>query len=77
MAAIKSPPFYDALLGCDAYDMKERPAGEPGEPRRWAISRRIRVFDVADLMPVSQAQIIADILPLREAVATRQWPDAF
>ncbi|MBO0735694.1 MAG: hypothetical protein J2P48_03880 [Alphaproteobacteria bacterium] len=60
--------------------MKERPAGEPGEPRRWAISRRSTVrefFDVADLVPVSQAQIIADIHSLREAAATRQWLDAF
>src|SRR5271170_5778569 len=38
-------------------------AGELGEPRRWAIAHQIAVgefFDAADLVPVSQAHIMAD-----------------
>jgi predicted aconitase len=38
-------------------------AGEAGEPRRWAIAHQIAVgefFDAADLVPVSQAHIMAD-----------------
>ena len=38
-------------------------AGEFGEPRRWAITHQIAVgefFDAADLVPVSQAHIMAD-----------------
>jgi predicted aconitase len=45
-------------------------AGELGEPRRWAISHQIAVgefFDAADLVPVSQAHIMADTESLGEA----------
>ena len=38
-------------------------AGAAGEPRRWAIAHQIAVgefFDAADLVPVSQAHIMAD-----------------
>src|ERR1700731_2396813 len=38
-------------------------AGAMGEPRRWAIEHQIAVgefFDAADLVPVSQAHIMAD-----------------
>ena len=45
-------------------------AGEAGEPRRWAIAHQIAVgefFDAADLVPVSQAHIMADTESLGEA----------
>jgi predicted aconitase len=45
-------------------------AGEFGEPRRWAIEHQIAVadfFDAADLVPVSQAHIMADTESLGEA----------
>jgi predicted aconitase len=45
-------------------------AGEAGEPRRWAIEHQIAVgefFDAADLVPVSQAHIMADTESLGEA----------
>jgi predicted aconitase len=45
-------------------------AGELGEPRRWAIQHQIAVgefFDAADLVPVSQAHIMADTESLGEA----------
>ena len=45
-------------------------AGELGEPRRWAIEHQITVgefFDAADLVPVSQAHIMADTESLGEA----------
>src|SRR4029077_9627432 len=52
---------------------EERPilAGEAGEPRRWAIAHQIAVgefFDAADLVPVSQAHIMADTESRGEAV---------
>ncbi len=45
-------------------------AGEMGEPRRWAVEHQIAVgafFDAADLVPVSQAHIMADTESLGEA----------
>ena len=45
-------------------------AGAAGEPRRWAIEHQIAVgefFDAADLVPVSQAHIMADTESLGEA----------
>src|SRR6266852_2978495 len=45
-------------------------AGERGEPRRWAIAHQIAVgefFDAADLVPVSQAHIMADTESLGES----------
>jgi predicted aconitase len=45
-------------------------AGKAGEPRRWAIAHQIAVgefFDAADLVPVSQAHIMADTESLGEA----------
>src|SRR5260370_29356856 len=45
-------------------------AGEAGEPRRWAIEHQIAVgefFDAADLVPVSQAHVMADTESLGEA----------
>src|SRR6266403_1214467 len=45
-------------------------AGESGEPRSWAIQHQIAVgefFDAADLVPVSQAHIMADTESLGEA----------
>ena len=45
-------------------------AGEAGEPRRWALAHQIAVgefFDAADLVPVSQAHIMADTESLGEA----------
>jgi len=45
-------------------------AGAAGEPRRWAIAHQIAVgefFDAADLVPVSQAHIMADTESLGEA----------
>src|SRR6267154_2119483 len=45
-------------------------AGELGEPRRWAIQHQIAVgefFDADDLVPVSQAHIMADTESLGEA----------
>ena len=45
-------------------------AGEFGEPRRWAIAHQIAVgefFDAADLVPVSQAHVMADTESLGEA----------
>src|SRR4051812_20152267 len=45
-------------------------AGAFGEPRRWAIEHQIMVgefFDAADLVPVSQAHIMADTESLGEA----------
>ncbi len=45
-------------------------AGAFGEPRRWAIAHQIAVgefFDAADLVPVSQAHIMADTESLGEA----------
>ena len=45
-------------------------AGEAGEPRRWAIAHQVTVgefFDAADLVPVSQAHIMADTESLGEA----------
>src|SRR5258708_5819005 len=51
-------------------DEKPMRAGEAGEPRRWAIQHQIAVgefFDAADLVPVSQAHIMADTESLGEA----------
>jgi predicted aconitase len=45
-------------------------AGELGEPRRWAIEHQIAVgefFDAADLVPVSQAHVMADTESLGES----------
>src|SRR3954470_6050810 len=45
-------------------------AGEFGEPRRWAIAHQIAVgefFDAADLVPVSQAHVMADTESLGDA----------
>src|SRR5579872_5252256 len=45
-------------------------AGEAGEARRWAIAHQIMVgefFDAADLVPVSQAHIMADTESLGDA----------
>src|SRR5438309_11497185 len=45
-------------------------AGALGEPRRWAIEHQIAVgefFDAADLVPVSQAHVMADTESLGEA----------
>ena len=45
-------------------------AGTAGEPRRWAMQHQIAVgefFDAADLVPVSQAHIMADTESLGEA----------
>src|ERR1043166_291106 len=45
-------------------------AGALGEPRRWAIEHQVAVgefFDAADLVPVSQAHIMADTESLGEA----------
>src|SRR3954451_11707806 len=45
-------------------------AGDAGEPRRWAIQHQIAVgefFDAADLVPVSQAHIMADTESLGDA----------
>jgi predicted aconitase len=45
-------------------------AGELGEPRRWAIAHQITVgefFDAEDLVPVSQAHIMADTESLGDA----------
>src|SRR3954467_1567246 len=45
-------------------------AGEAGEPRRWAMAHQIAVgefFDAAELVPVSQAHIMADTESLGEA----------
>src|SRR5438128_4138669 len=45
-------------------------AGRLGEPRRWAIEHQIMVgefFDATDLVPVSQAHIMADTESLGEA----------
>jgi predicted aconitase len=45
-------------------------AGEFGEPRRWAMAHQIAVgefFDAADLVPVSQAHVMADTESLGEA----------
>ncbi len=45
-------------------------AGESGEPRRWAIAHQIAIgefFDAPDLVPVSQAHIMADTESLGEA----------
>ena len=45
-------------------------AGEAGEPRRWAIRHQIAVgefFDAADLVPVSQAHVMADTESLGDA----------
>src|ERR1700719_907032 len=45
-------------------------AGEAGEPRRWPIAHQIAVgefFDAADLVPVSQAHVMADTESLGEA----------
>jgi predicted aconitase len=45
-------------------------AGEFGEPRRWAIELQIAVgefFDAADLVPISQAHVMADTESLGEA----------
>src|SRR5205807_9093662 len=45
-------------------------AGAFGEPRLWAIEHQIAVgefFDAADLVPVSQAHIMADTESLGEA----------
>ena len=44
--------------------------GEFGEPRRWAIEHMMRVgrfFDAPDLVPVTQAHIMADTESLGEA----------
>jgi predicted aconitase len=51
-------------------DEKAMLAGEAGEPRRWAIQHQIAVgefFDAADLVPVSQAHIMADTESLGDA----------
>jgi predicted aconitase len=45
-------------------------AGEFGEPRRWAVEHQVAVgafFDAADLVPVSQAHIMANTESLGEA----------
>ena len=45
-------------------------AGEMGEPRRWALDHMVRVgemFDAEDLVPVSQAHMMADTESLGEA----------
>ncbi|MDP6345878.1 MAG: aconitase X catalytic domain-containing protein [Alphaproteobacteria bacterium] len=45
-------------------------AGELGEPRRWAMDHMLKVgpmFDAADLVPVSQAHMMADTESLGEA----------
>lgn len=45
-------------------------AGAAGEPRRWAIAHQIAVgtfFDAADMVPVTQAHIMADTESLGEA----------
>src|ERR1700739_966449 len=45
-------------------------AGEAGKARRWAIQHQIAVgefFDAADLVPVTQAHIMADTESLGEA----------
>src|SRR5437867_12083128 len=45
-------------------------AGALGAPRRWAIEHQIQVgefFDAADLVPVSQAHIMADTESLGES----------
>jgi predicted aconitase len=45
-------------------------AGEHGQPRRWAILHQIAVgefFDAADLVPISQAHIMADTESLGES----------
>jgi predicted aconitase len=45
-------------------------SGEAGEPRRWAIEHQVAVgefFDAADLVPVSQAHIMADTESLGKA----------
>src|SRR5690242_8136218 len=45
-------------------------AGAAGEPRRWAMQHQIAIgefFDAADLVPVSQAHIMADTESLGEA----------
>src|ERR1700676_3221491 len=45
-------------------------AGATGEPRRWAIEHQIAVgefFDAADLVPISQAHIMADTESLGES----------
>ncbi|HJU20505.1 MAG TPA: aconitase X catalytic domain-containing protein [Stellaceae bacterium] len=45
-------------------------AGAAGEPRRWAIAHQVAVgafFDAADLVPVSQAHIMADTESLGES----------
>jgi predicted aconitase len=45
-------------------------AGELGEPRRWALAHQVAVgefFDATDLVPVSQAHIMADTESLGEA----------
>jgi predicted aconitase len=45
-------------------------AGELGEPRRWAIAHQIAVgefFDAADMVPITQAHIMADTESLGEA----------
>src|ERR1700733_7278851 len=59
-------------LGAMRLNDEEQPmlAGEAGEPRRWAIAHQIAVgefFDAADLVPVSQAHIMADTESLGEA----------
>jgi predicted aconitase len=49
-------------------------SGEAGEPRRWAIEHQVAVgefFDAADLVPVSQAHIMADTESL--GVAGVEW----
>src|SRR5437870_1608220 len=53
---------------CD--EEKAMLAGALGEPRRWAIEHQIAVgefFDAADLVPVSQAHVMADTESLGEA----------
>jgi predicted aconitase len=53
-----------------AEDERAMLAGAAGEPRRWAIEHQIAVgefFDAADLVPVSQAHIMADTESLGEA----------
>ena len=45
-------------------------AGAAGEPRRWAMQHQIAIgefFEAADLVPVSQAHIMADTESLGEA----------
>src|SRR5436305_9762657 len=51
-------------------DEKAMLAGEAGEPRRWAMAHQVAVgefFDAADLVPVSQAHIMADTESLGDA----------